>query len=221
MKPQFSPTPGAHERQLIRCADNPLFPELQRLVIQIEVTHAQRRDSDEASAFQENFRHLLQRAIDLDPQADSDVILKLKEELDQAYERCCGLAGDHSQIKTALRKLLEHIMKAVWNGAADDVAAQGNLREEEIARATHFQLLELPFIADMLRPDSPIGPDELIPSLLSESAESVAAAIELFDPNQRVLLSKDARGLLDSIPQTSTQLASAWARLALLEASCD
>lgn len=218
MKPQFSSHPGAQERQLIRCADNPLFPAKRRQVIQIEVTHAQRRDAEEASAFQTDFRALLQRAIELDPQADSDVILKLKEDLDHAYERCCGLGGDQREIKAALRKLLEPIMQAVRRGAANDPAALANLREEELARAAHFQLLELPFIADLIRPDSPIGPDELIPSLLSESDESVAAALNLFDTDHLVVLCRDARVLLESLPQAPSELATAWAHLAQMEA---
>ena len=217
MKPQFSTQPGAQERQLIRCADNPLFPAKLRQVIQIEVTQAQRRDAEEAAAFQTDFLALLQRAIDLDPQAESDVILKLKEDLDHAYERCCGLGGDQREVKAALRKLLDPIMQAVWRGAASDPAAQANLREEELARTAHFQLLELPFIADLIRPDSPIGPDELIPSLLSESAENVAAALDLFDADHLIVLCRDARVLLESL-QPSSDLATAWDRLAQLEA---
>lgn len=218
MKPQFSSHPGAHERQLIRCADNPLFPAKRRQVIQIEVTQAQRRDAEEARAFQADFRALLQRAIELDPQADSDVILKLKEDLDHAYERCCGLGGDQREVKAALRKLLEPIMQAVRRGAANDPAALANLREEELARAAHFQLLELPFIADLLRPDSPIGPDELIPSLLSESDESVAAALELFDADHLVVLCRDARALLESLPHSPAEVATAWTHLERMEA---
>lgn len=218
MKPQFSPHPGAHERQLIRCADNPLFQEKRRQVIQIEVTQAQRRDAEEANRFHTDFRDLLQRAIDLDPQADSEVILKLKEDLDHAYERCCGLGGDSREIKAALRKLLVPVMQAVWHGAANDPEAQANLREEELAREAHFQLLEHTFIADLIRPDSPIGPDELIRSLLSESAENVAAALELFDADQLVILCRDARALLESLPQSRAGLAAAWERLNQMEA---
>src|SRR5690606_7819356 len=111
--------------------------------------------------FQGEFRALVQRAIELSPQEESEVILKLKEDLDRAYEQCCGLPGDNSETKAALRKLLDIVMRAVWRGAADDPAAQTNLREEEVARATHFELLEHPLVADLIRPDSPIEPDEL------------------------------------------------------------
>lgn len=203
MKPSFSTQPGAHERQLIRCADNPLFPPQRRQVIQIEVNQAQRHDQEEAKAFHERFRALVQRAIDLPTQADSEVVLKLKEDLDHAYEQACGLAGDTREIKTALKKLLEIVMRAVWRGAGDDAAAQANLREEEAARATHFSLLEYPLIADLIRPDSPVAPDELVATLLSESAPALAAALTLFDADQLALLCQDGRRLLNSIEPAS------------------
>lgn len=217
MKPSFSTHPGAHERQLIRCADNPLFPPQRRQVIQIEVNEAQRRDLQEAQAFQERFRALVQRAIDLPPQADSEVVLKLKEDLDQAYEQACGLAGDTREIKAALQKLLEIVMRAVWRAAGDDAAAQANLREEETARVMHFALLEHPLIADLIRPDSPIASDELIATLLSESAPALAAALTLFDADQLTLLCQDGRRLLDSIEPASPAADTARARLSDME----
>lgn len=216
MKLTFSSFPGAHERQLMRRTDNPLFPEDKRQVIQVEINQAQRRDVDEALAFQEDFRSLVQRAIDLSPQEDSEVILKLKEDLDLGYERCCGLAGDTRELKSALKKLIGIVMQAVWQGTADDAAAHTNLREEEIARATHFDLLEQALIADLLRPDSLIGSDELVPTLLSESESAVSAALEIFDSIQLTELCENARKLLQSLDNSAVH-GTAHARLALLE----
>lgn len=217
MPPSFSRQPGAHERQLIRCMDNPLFPPDRRQVIQVEVNRAQRLDAEEAVAFQNDFRSLVQRASELRPQEDSEVILKLKEELDHAYERCCGLPGAPVEIKDALRKLLAIVMRAVWRGAADDAEAQMNLREEEAARAAHFQLLEQPLIADLIRPDSPIGPDELVPTLLSESETAVSAALELFDADQLALMCQDARSALARLPPGAAARETAQARLHQME----
>lgn len=217
MKPTFSTHPGAHERQLIRCADNPLFAPVRRQVIQIEVTQAQRRDQEEATAFQSRLRELVQRAIDLPPQADSEVVLKLKEDLDQAYEQACGLAGDPREIKTALKKLLEIVMRAVWRGAGDDAAAQANLREEEAARATHFALLEYPLIADLLRPDSAIASDELVATLLSDSSAALNAALALFDADQLALICQDAAQQLKAHDRSDPRIGAAYERLADIE----
>ena len=216
MKLNFSRFPGAHERQLLRHSDNPLFPDDKRQILQVEIHQAQRKDVEEALAFQEEFRTLVQRAIDLSPQEDSEIILKLKEDLDQAYERCCGLAGDTHELRAALKKLLEIVMQAVWRGAADDAAAHANLREEELARATHFQLLEQPLIADLIRPDSTIGSDELVPILLNESESSVAAALGLFDGDQLTLLCQDARKFLQSLDK-SVATETAYKRLSQMD----
>lgn len=216
MRPRFSSHPGAQERQLIRCAGNALFPPPRREVIQVEVNEAQRRDANEAIAFQSDFHALVQRAVALSPYEDSEVILKLKEDLDRAYEQCCGLPGDNSGTKAALSKLLGIVMRAVWRGAADDPAAQANLREEEAARAAHFQLLEEVLVADLIRPDSPIGPDELAATLLSESESAVAAATDLFDTDQLALLCRTGRELLQSLPDSAVP-GTAPARLAQME----
>lgn len=217
VKPSFSNQPGAYERQLIRCADNPLFPLQRRQVIQVEVNQAQRRDAEDATTFQERFRALVQRAINLPPQEDSEVILRLKEDLDQAYEQASGLAGDPCELKAALKKLLEIVMRAVWRGAGNDAAAQATLREEEIARATHFALLEHPLIADLIRPDSPIAPDELAATLLSESQAAVQAAVTLFDAEQLDLLCQDARSILKTLEASSVTLDLARSNLRELE----
>ncbi|MFN2308319.1 MAG: hypothetical protein ABR553_01080 [Gammaproteobacteria bacterium] len=217
MKPQFSAQPGAQERQLIRCADNPLFPAKRRQVIQVEVNRAQRLDAAEAQAFQDRFRGLVEQAVGLSPQVDSEVILELKGELDQAYEQCCGLAGSPGEIKAALRRLLDIVMRAVWLGAGDDAAAQTTLREEEVARATHFALLEQPLVADLIRPDSPIEPDELLPALLSETEPALAAALELFDSDQLTLMCRDARTRVDALLPETPILGPATARLHQME----
>jgi len=214
---EFSRHPGARERQLQRCAGNPLFDAKRRQVIQIEITQAQRRDSEDAAVFLKTFRTLVQRAVDLKPQEDSEVVLKLKEDLEQAYEQCCGLPGEHGDTEAALRKLIGVVMQAVWRGAEDDPVAQANLREEETARRLHLQLLEQPLVADLIRPDSPIAQDELAATLLSESETAVAAALTLFDADQLTLLCADAARAMRALPTDSPWAGRALARLRQME----
>ncbi|MDV3239869.1 MAG: hypothetical protein LOY58_13580 [Gammaproteobacteria bacterium] len=217
MSLEFSRHPGAYERHLQRCAGNPLFGPKRRQVIQIEITQAQRRDSEDAALFLKDFRTLVQRAVDLKPQEDSEVVLKLKEDLDRAYEQCCGLPGERGDIKAALRKLIGVVMQAVWRGAENDPGAQANLREEEAARRLHFELLEEALVADLIRPDSPIAQDELAPTLLSESEAAVAAALTLFDADQLTLLCADAARAARGLPEDSPWVGRAQARLRQME----
>ncbi len=184
MRLLFSELPGRHERHLLRRQDNPLFPEAQRRLSQSELTEAQRLDHEELEAYIRDLRKLVGEAVSLGPHEQSDVILELKERLDQAYETACRLADDQSPNKEAIRKLVAVIMRAVWKGAGNDTLAHQELEQEEAARETHYELLETPLVADLLDPDSLIQGDELLPVLLSAERGEFEAAITLFDPAQ-------------------------------------
>ncbi len=212
MRLLFSELPGRHERHLLRKQDNPLFPEAQRTLSQSELTEAQRLDHEELEAYIGDLRKLVGEAVALGPHEQSDVILELKERLDQAYETACRLADDQSPNKEAIRKLVAVIMRAVWKGAGNDTLAHQELEQEETARAAHYELLEIPLVADLLDPESPIQADELLAVLLSAEREAFEAAVTLFDPAQlRTLCEQGAElkrhdGALDALPGARERL---------------
>jgi hypothetical protein len=78
--------------------------------------------------------------------------------------------------------------------------------------------LEYPLVADILHPESPIGPNELVASLLTASEEEVAAALEIFDLDQLSLLVADGRSLIERIAVEGVDVSGARRRLALMEA---
>ncbi|WP_297528893.1 hypothetical protein [Thiohalobacter sp.] len=218
MRPRFSLSPGAHERQLMARADNPLFPEDRRSVTAADVLSAQLRDQNELKAFMEDFQALVQRAVELEPNADSEVILKLKEDLDRAYETVCGLMGDLDEIRQAIRRLVTTIMSAVRKGAGNDAAALARLDDEDAARALHYRLLEHPLVADLLRADDLINADELLPTLLSAEPDAFAAALQLFTPEQLGQLIQDGHRLVQAAGDSRhPRLRDAAERLAEME----
>jgi len=212
----FSDRPGPRERQLRRKYCNPLFDDAGAVTFQT-LTDARRQDLADAEAFREEFLELVKQAVNLPPQADSEVVLSLKERLDKAYERACGLAGDQSRPKEAIRKLLGVIMKAVWKGAGNDPLAHQELEQEDEARRLHFALVEQPLIADLLSPDNPIPPEQLAPTLLSESEAAVKAALSLFQPAQLEFLCGEARQRLERLEGEGVALTSPRALLELME----
>ena len=214
---RFSQLPGRHERHLRRKHQNTLFPEAARRVTPEALHAAQERDHEELVAFIGEFRGLVQRAVALRPTEESEVILELKEALDRAYEQASGLADDQGETRRAIEKLVGVVMNAVRAGAAGDPAALGELQQEEAARAAHFELLEQPLVADILHPDSTIAPDELVPTLLSESKAAVAAALQLFDDAQLALLLRDARDAIERLDGEAPVRARAAERLAMIE----
>ncbi|MCW9014153.1 MAG: hypothetical protein OQL06_10245 [Gammaproteobacteria bacterium] len=194
MSVMFSQYPGTRERHLQRKFENPLFGD--EPVSLLDIQQAQQQDAQEVDDFMNEFRDLVQRAVELEANAEADVILKLKEQLDKSYERCTGLAGDQSEIKQMLRRLVAAIMQSMWQAIGQDAQAHAKLQMEEQARESHFAMLENPLISDLLRPDSCIGEDDLVPTLLSESREAVLLAMQMFIPEQQAVVCKKAGELI-------------------------
>ncbi len=180
----FSELPGRHERHYRRKLDNPLFPNGPLRLDEDVLLEMQRIDHEELLAFLGELRQTVQRAIELDPNVGSEVILELKGELDRLYETSAGLADDQGSNQEAIRQLLEVIMRNVERAAAGDPRAMDELAQERAARAAHFELLATPLVADLLHPQGTIPAADLAPSLLSASEPGLAAALQLFDMEQ-------------------------------------
>ncbi len=217
MSLDFRIDPGCHERHLRRRADNPLFPTETRTVTAAQLTDAQARDDRQLAAFQNDFVALLKQAAELAANVESDVVLKLKERADELYERCAGLAGDRSSEKQALTRLIESIMHAVRAGATGDAQALAELEQETEARRLHQQLLSHPLVADLLNPESPIGAQELVPSLLNETETTLRTVMGLFDAEQRAVLCQQAQQLLGKLGRDGIDTAQYAARLQAME----
>jgi hypothetical protein len=216
MELPFTHRPGRRERHMLRRHENPLFA-WPAVPVQPEVLlEAQRSDHDEMEAFRDSFRGLLQRAVDLPADAGSDVVLGLKEALETHYEQSFGLPEDQTEPRQAIARLISVIMRTIWRQAGSDPVAQQELSDEETARAVHFRLLEQPLVADLLHPESPIRPEELVPSLLSATEAEVGAAAEVFDGDQLAIIVQDAEALLSARAAAELDLSGARGRLALL-----
>ncbi len=188
----FSKLPGRHERHYRRKLDNPLFPGGPLRLDEDVLLEMQRIDHEELLAFLGELRQTVQRAIELEPNVGSEVILELKAQLDRLYEASAGLADDHEANQDAIRQLLEVIMRNVERGAAGDPRALEELAQERVARAAQSELLTSPLVADLLHPQSTIQAVDLAPSLLSEGESGLAAALQLFDMEQLSQLYADA-----------------------------
>ncbi len=208
---------GAHERHLVRRRGNPLFAVASD---EADLAAARERDAAEAAAFNRRFQQLLQRAAALRPNEESEVLLQLKGELDEAYTYCRSLAGDRTPLLRGLERLTAVIMEAVRRGAAGDAQALAELEAEATARESHYQLLAQPLVADLMRRDSPVAADELVPTLLSAGAAELDAALWLFDDDQLAALCRSGRALLAAQDAASVS-AAAWANLERMQRHSD
>ena len=218
MELPFTHKPGRRERHLRRRHENPLFAWPPEEVAPETLLEAQRLDHEEMESFRSSFRALVQRAVDLPPDAGSDTVLGLKEELERDYEQACGLPEGHRWERESIAKLIGVIMKVIRRSAGPDPLARQELDDEEAARAIHFRLLEQPLVADILHPETPIAPEELVPSLLSAEPEEVEAALDLFDQHQLAVLSAQAGELLARLEPRGVDTTPARRRLAQMRA---
>lgn len=191
----FSKTPGCQESHLKRLYQNSLLKH-DAPITQDMVNEAHQQDLKELDEFKQNFVKLVEQAAELKPNTDSDTILKLKEELDKLYEQCAGLTGNTENYKEGIHKLVKVVMQAIWTGAGNDATAHEELSQEEAARAQHYELLEIPLVSHLLRPDSPIQPEQLVPVLLGEDVEHVKQVLTLFDQEHLLDMAKQAESIL-------------------------
>jgi len=196
---ELAERPGPRERHLRRRQGNPLFPEARRQVSPPDWISARRADAEELEGFVTTFQALVGEAAALEAKSESEQVLDLKARLEQAYEQCAGLGGDVTELKGALRTLLDLVMQAIARGAQGDALAVAELQREALARSAHFELLEEPLVADLLRPDSPIEQDELVPVLLSTTQQALQAVLHLFDAAQLEALCAEGRALLATL----------------------
>ncbi len=208
--------PGVREQQLLRKMNNPLFGEVRSKVGKDDLAQARLEDGLEKDRFLAAFQALVQQAVDLQSNTPSETVLEIKAQLDHSYQQACALAGDMTPIKQSITRLVDLIMQAIRAGAGNDAHVQQQLIEEDIARKAHYELQEIPLVAALMHPDSPVAADELIPSLLSEAEHTLAATLSLFDEQQMAALCHDAGAFLAQRDPERT-LADAWARLQLIE----
>jgi len=207
----FSKQAGRRERMLKRQFENPLFGDIS--IEPFDIQDARREDSADVETFINEFRHLVVQVTELEPSADAELVLKLKEALDKTYEASAGLAGDQSEIREMIKRLLGIMMQSMWKAVGNDAMGISKLEMEEQARQAHFALLEHPFIADLLAPDSMINEALMVPSLLSESAETVILAVQLFDPEQQQLVYQQGVELLKQLDAEHPRVQQAHERL--------
>lgn len=226
----FRSRPGPRERRLKRFHRNRLFPETLRRVSQREVNAARQRDLADLAEFERRFEALVRSAMDLPPNADSDVVLALKEEGERLYELAAGLGGEIEASKQGLGRLLGVIHAAIERAAAGDSMALATLEDERQARERHHGLLEHVLIADVLaapvsgeneQEQALIEADELAAVVLSDSPQAVSALVGLFDDVQARALLDQARecladaGFGDEIPK------DVWAAFEALSSATD
>lgn len=221
MTMNFSPAPGPHERHLKRRLLNPLFPKPERELTQQDIDESQQKDEENLLKFMNHFQSVVQKTTELGSNSESDIVLEIKEQLDECYATSCAMPGEHESLKVAIIKLITAIMAAIRKGATGDPVALKKLDEEDVAREMHNGLHERKLIADLMLENSPILENELTPTLLNEEADDLNAALQLFSEEQLELIIKDAQALLDRLRKEGHEIPLAWERFQQIKQALD
>ena len=221
MSMNFSPAPGPNERHLKRRLLNPLFPKPEQELTQQDIDAAQQKDEENLLKFMSYFQSVVQKTTELGTNSESDLVLKIKEQLDECYATSCAMPGNHENLKEAIKKLITAIMAAIRKGAENDPVALKKLDEEDIARKMHNELHERKLIADLMLEKSPILENELTPTLLNEDADDLDAALQLFSTEQLNLIVRDAQSLLEDLRQDGHEIPHAWERFQQIKQALD
>lgn len=179
----FLQSPGPRERQLQRANNNPLFSQW-GTVSQQQLQQARHQDSADLESFITQFQADVEEAVNLKPQADADDVLALKAKMEALYTRACGLQGERSKFKSALKQLMDLISRSLISAANNDAEAMDKINNDLQATQLHLRISESLLAADIINPDDIIQQDQIASSMLSSSEEELASALLIFDPEQ-------------------------------------
>lgn len=208
---------GMHERHLRRKDNNPLFALPAKNYPAEALLQAREQDNREFKQFHADMQSVIEQAINLEQNVQSEVILELRGKLDALYVRCSSFGAQCREHKQNIRKLIDLVMKAVWQAAGSDPQARKELEQEELARQQHLRLLEYPLVADLIRPDTPIGADDIVPTLLHASSDELEAVLWLFEPDQLRQLCTVGEALLRGCREAGEDLKLPWVRLQMMQ----
>lgn len=215
LQQRFRKHPGCRERHLRRKLNNPLFDPAERDTTPEVLDAEQRRDDDELSAFLEAVKTLVARVGALSPDSDTGEVVQLKQRADNYYEQCLGLPGDQRRVKAALIKLITELTRLNMQTLTDTRSLVA-LQEEQVRRLAHFTRLEFPITGDISRDQSPVAEGDLVPTLLSEPADALDAALGLFDAERITALRDEARTLITARRDEGHDMSRAEENLAVI-----
>ena len=164
-----------------------------------------------------DFQKLMNDATQLKPNVDTEIIFRMKADIDRLYEKSAGLMDNHGQFQSALIKLMTVIMNTLRGNSENDDLANLELDKEALARKTHYAVLNHAVVADILRSDSPIQKDELIPSLLTESEPAALAAFSIFDTEQQKQIISDTEQWLKQVTGADDRVKNAFEILTAIQ----
>lgn len=190
---------GCFERHAIRRHMNPLFPLERRVVPPGELDDARRRDAEESGRLDEDIV-ALKDELDSWPDVISwGTLAQFRERVEELQERVPQLGGARvamaSQVLDGIRDAVLRTAYKAFGGDAEKIAA---LEEADFGYRKAAKLYGSELIAQILRKDGPIRPEEVIPTILSEPVEEIRSVLQTHS-EFTMQIQQGARMLVDEL----------------------
>jgi hypothetical protein len=187
----WSENPGCFEKHLQRKSDNPLFYPENKRITQTLVDSAREKDIADRNELHTQFQDFLKRPI----YTTVNENIEHRKLIDDLIKRAFENGGDCLSILPALHDLREKNINDLKNAFLHDddmsqiIKDANENHSENVAEKYHNE-----FCLQVIRPDTPIKPSELIPSVLSEDIETMKAFFRVL-PDQESLAHFKKHGL--------------------------
>lgn len=189
--------PGCFERHLQRQHRNPLFAVPPRRVSQEDIDAARARDAMERDELHAAVVGLAERVAGLDSSLTFHEANMLREEIDGLLQRAAALGSSALDDDARLTQLQDALLRDMRQVARQKPEAESAIAEAELFYRANVMGSRNSFLAQCTRVDSPIHPEEVLPSLLSEDIPTIHAAVVSLAHDQALLgtLRQQARAL--------------------------
>ena len=164
---------GAFEQHLFRRYNNPLFPKNRRAITQAEIDQARSRDVQDFKRVKEEYINLLEDVNRLPDNMPSSMVTPLRVRIEDIIGKSMGVGGEAYHIALEAKKLRRILIKSFAEAISNNPNAYRALQKAEAFYHFYAQTYHIPFIRQMLRKDSPIPKEEIVPALLMEEPKII------------------------------------------------
>jgi len=190
---------GSFERHLQRRHQNPLFPVQRQKVTAAELAIARDRDARDAREVKQEFLDLLKFIDRLPSQITSSEFKDLRKRIDDLTRKAIGVGGEVTEIAPELEELRAVVIESWEKGLEASPTDIEALQKAEQLYHRGASLFHNPLVVQMTRRDSPIPPEETVPTILSEDITSISVAMEILPTPERIRLQQTALQLVREV----------------------
>lgn len=217
MRLEWTPNPGAFEDELRRRVANPLFSSDRQVVLPAELRAAKIRDAEEARAV---LAEVVDLALDRNKLARAESLDEIEPALarhDELIRTALGVGGEALPLADSVRRSRAALVVA-WrerNAESPEILAAltAHAKSFDDPAATD------PFVAQLLREDGPIPPDEVASALLSEPPATMALALDALPSGARKSARSSGLALLEQVESLGVEIEDGEAKRAILQRS--